>query len=184
MRDERLAGVADAGAPPRACERSLSRWLRLRQASQESTAAGLYGVIVSAAVMAASHAPSALAVIGAVLVTLVVYWAAERYARLVAERIHTGHRPTWRQVRHQLTAGWAIVAASALPLAVLALVRLLGVDLVRGVFLALSCSTFLLCVAGWEVGRHGRLSLGERLVSAVVAGAFGGGLIVLKAALH
>jgi hypothetical protein len=183
-RDAESAAVADAGTPPRARERSLFTRLRLRHATEESTAAGLYGMIVSAAVMAASHAPSAVAVIGSVLVTLTVYWAAERYARLVAERIHAGHRPTWRQIRRQLTAGWAMVAASALPLAVLALARLLGMDLDHGVFLALSCSTLLLCLAGWEVGRHGKLSLGERLVSTAVAGAFGAGLIVLEVALH
>jgi hypothetical protein len=176
--------VTDGGPPAAPRKRPVSTRLRLTRATEENTAAGLYGVIVSAAVMAASHAHSAVAVIGAVLVTLTVYWAAERYARVVAERIHTGHRPTWRNLRHQLTDGWAIVGASALPLAVLAVVRMLGVGLDRAVFWALSCSTLLLCLAGWEVGRHGQLTVRERLVSTAVAGVFGAGLIVLKAVLH
>jgi hypothetical protein len=165
-------------------DRSVSSRLRLTHAREESTAAGVYGVIVSAAVMAASHAPSAVALIVAVLVTLTVYWSAERYARLVAERIHAGHRPTWRHVRHQLTTGWELVAASAVPLAVLVLLRLLGVGLDRAVLGALSCSTVLLCLAGWEIGRHGQLTTPERLVSAAVAGAFGLALVVFKAATH
>jgi hypothetical protein len=49
--------------------RSISTRLRLAHATEESTAAGVYGVIVSAAVMAASHAASAVALIVAVLVT-------------------------------------------------------------------------------------------------------------------
>src|SRR5215212_6840324 len=86
---------------------------------EESTAAGIYGVIVASAVMAASHAERIVAVAVAVLVTLVVYWSAERYARLVAARIHDGRRPSWHQVRHELTHGWEILSASTIPLIVL-----------------------------------------------------------------
>jgi hypothetical protein len=163
---------------------SFSTRVRLTRVTPESTATGIYGVIVSAAVMAASHASSALAIDVAVLVTLVIYWGAERYARLVAERIHEGHRPTWHEVRLQLTTGWEIVTASAIPLAVLAILRLLGVALAVAVIGALGCSTLLLCLAGWEIGRHGQLTVPERLVSAAVAGLFGFAMIVLKVLLH
>jgi hypothetical protein len=171
-------------ATDRPREPSVSSRLGLTRATEESTAAGVYGLIVSAAVMAASHASTAAAMIVAVLVTLAVYWAAERYSRLVAERIHAGHRPTWRQTRRQLTAGWEMVAASGLPLAVLAVLRLAGVDLWHAVLWAMACATLLLCLAGWEVGRHGQLTTVERLVSTVVAGVFGVALILLKALLH
>ena len=156
----------------------------MTSSTEESTAAGVYGLIVSAAVMAASDAGTALAMAAAVLVTLAVYWSAERYSRLVAERIHTGHRPTWRQVRVQLTTGWELVTASGLPLATLVVLRLLGVDLDHAVDGALACGALLLCLAGWEVGRHGQLTGPERLVSAAVAGLFGAVLVVLKTLLH
>jgi positive regulator of sigma E activity len=152
--------------------------------TEEGTAAGIYGVIVSAAVMASVHAPSALTTAVAVLVTLATYWAAERYARIVAERIHQGHRPSGRTVREQLTSGGEMITASLLPLVVLLLARLLGANLRTAVILALVCSTVLLCMAGWHVGRNGRLTMPERLVSSVVAGLFGAGMIVLKAVLH
>jgi hypothetical protein len=115
---------------------------------EESTAGAIYGVIVSAAVMAASHVESAVGVDVTVLVTLVIYWSAERYARVVAERIHDGRRPTWREVRRQLTRGWELVTASALPLVVLTLSTLLGAGLSSAILAALACSTVLLCVAG------------------------------------
>jgi hypothetical protein len=156
----------------------------MTRATEESTAAGIYGLIVSSAVMAASHAASAAAMIVAVLVTLVIYWGAERYSRLVAERIHSGHRPTWQQARLQLTAGWEMVAASALPLAILAVLRVLSIDLALAVTWALAFSTLLLCLAGWEIGRHGQLTVLERLASAAVAGVFGVVLTVLKSALE
>lgn len=150
----------------------------------EATAAGIYGVIVSAAVMAATHAPTAAAIVVAVLVTLCVYWAAERYALIVAERIHEGHRPRWRIVWRQITGGWEMVTASVLPLLVLVLARVLGAELRTAVLCGLSGSTVVLCAAGWHVGRGGRLTTAERVVSSAVAGVFGVGLILLKALLH
>jgi hypothetical protein len=118
------------------------------------------------------------------VVTLLVYWSAERYARLVADRIHEGRRPSWRAVRRQLAGGWEMVTASALPVAVLVGADVLGRSQVTSVILALVCSTLLLCLAGWEIGRHGQLTRLERLMSATVAGCFGVALIVLKTALH
>lgn len=158
--------------------------MRLRRASEESTAAGIYGVIVGAAVMAASHAATAVAVMAAVLITLVTYWGAERYARIVAKRIHEGRRPDRRELREQLTAGLEMVSASFLPLAVLAVARLLGAGLSVAILAGLACSTVLLGVAGWEIGRDGKLTVRERLVSAATAAAFGVLMIVLKMLLH
>jgi hypothetical protein len=151
---------------------------------EEATAAGIYGIIVSAAVMATAHTPSAVATDLAVLVTLVIYWSAERYARIVAERIHQGHRPSRQTVRDQVTSGWEMITASFIPLAVLTVVRLAGASLRTATIVALVCSTLLLCVAGWRVGTRGRLSRMEQVVSTVVAGAFGAAIIVLKTLLH
>lgn len=162
----------------------LGHRLRVTGPTEESTTAGVYGVIIGAAVMASSHAGSAGAVVAAVLVTLIIYWSAERYARLVAQRVHEGRRLDAHEVRLQLTTGWEIVTASALPVAVLVVLTMSGVALRTAVLSALVCSALLLCVAGWEAGRHGQLTLLERLVSATVAGAFGVVMIVLKVTLH
>jgi hypothetical protein len=164
--------------PPRPPRASLTR------EREESTAAGIYGVIVSAAVMAASHENSAGAVSVAVLVTLVIYWGAERYARLVAGRIHDGRRPTWEETRRQLTTGWEMVSASVLPLVVMTVVYQLDAGLDTAVLAALGCSTVLLCLAGWQMGRNGQLTTLERLASTAVAGAFGVFMVLLKTLLH
>ncbi|WP_250030228.1 hypothetical protein [Paractinoplanes maris] len=160
------------------------RLVRLTHGSAEGTAAGIYGIIVVAAMLTTSHAERAWREVLAILITLMIYWAAERYARIVAERLHEGHRPAWHTVRQQLAAGWELVTASALPLLVLVLVRLAGARMVTAEFAALAGSTFLLCLAGWQMGAGGRLTTAERLVSAVTAGGFGGLMIVLKALLH
>lgn len=158
--------------------------VRVRREDEERTSSGIYGIIVGAGVLASSHAERAAAVIGAVAVTLLVYWAAERYARLVADRIHAGHKPGWREVGRQLGRGWEMVTASALPVLVLAVLTARGTDLESAIFAALGCSTLLLCVAGWEIGRGADLSVLERLALVVVAGAFGGLMIASKALLH
>jgi hypothetical protein len=152
--------------------------------TEEETAAGVYGIIVGSSVMAASHAETAVRLALAVLVTLTIYWGAERFARLVAERIHQGHRPGPREVLRQLTTGWEIVSASTLPLIVLIVARLVGRTLDEAILAALICSTVLLCLAGWEMGRHGQLSRLERVAVTAVAGLFGILLTTLKSLLH
>jgi hypothetical protein len=158
--------------------------VRLTHETAEGTAAGIYGVIVSSAVLLTAHARTAVATDVIVLVTLAVYWAAERYARIVAERIHEGRRPSWHTVRDQLTSGWEIMSASLLPLVVLLLARVAGASLENAVLVALVCSTLLLCLAGWRMGTGGRLNPAERVVSTLVAGAFGAVMIGLKIVLH
>lgn len=151
---------------------------------ERSAAAGIYGLVVSAGVMGTAHAESALTIVLAALITLLIYWCAERYSRVLAERLQSNQRLRWRTIRHDLTTGWEIVTVSALPLAAVLVTRLLGASTAWAVTVGLLCSTILLCLAGWEIGRGGRLSTRERLASAAVAGAFGGGMIALEAALH
>ncbi|MDI6105255.1 hypothetical protein QLQ12_42400 [Actinoplanes sp. NEAU-A12] len=163
---------------------SGSIWVRFRHDTEEATASGVYGLIIGGAVLAASHAERAARVVIAVLATLTIYWAAERYARIVAERIHEGHRPAWHTVRRQLTTGWEMVTASGLPLLVLIGFRSAGARLATAEIAALVCTTALLCLSGWRIGAGGRLTPRERLVSTLVAGTFGAALIVLKTLLH
>ncbi|MFC7528663.1 hypothetical protein [Actinoplanes sp. GCM10030250] len=158
--------------------------VRLTRETEEETAAAIYGLIVGAAVVVASHAKTVAAVIATVLVTLTVYWAAERYARIVAERVHSGRRPAWHTVRHHLTSGWELVTATFLPLLVMVVFRVTGLAVLGAEIASLICTTLLLCGAGWQMGSRGRLTRTERLISTLVAGGFGAALVVLKTLLH
>jgi len=162
---------------------STTRWrLRLTHETAEGTAAGIYGIIVSSAVLVTAHADAAYKLDIIVVVTLLIYWLAERYARVVAERIHEGHRPGWQAVRDQLTRGWEIMSASLVPLLVLLLARGVGAGMNLAILLALITSTLLLGLAGWRMGA--RLTQRERLVSTLVAAMFGAIMVVLKILLH
>jgi hypothetical protein len=160
-----------------------TRWrIRLTHETVEGTAAGIYGIIVGSAVLVTAHAETAYKLDIIVVVTLLIYWLAERYARVVAERIHEGHRPGWQAVRDQLTRGWEIMSASLVPLLVLLLARGVGAGMNLAILLALITSTLLLGLAGWRMGA--RLTQRERLVSTLVAAMFGAIMVVLKILLH
>src|SRR5450755_2588556 len=64
-------------------------------------AAGIYGTIITAAVLAAAgdHVPT-LALAVSIVVTLVVYWLAEEYAELLGEQLEGGRLPTWADVAY------------------------------------------------------------------------------------
>jgi hypothetical protein len=144
-------------------------------------AAGIYGTIVASAVLAAGggHLRTVpLAV--TVLVTLLVYWAAEGYADLIAEPVHAGHLPTWAQLRASLAAIWPMVSASYIPLLSLLVATVLGVTTRNAATVALLVAIALLLVHGWAAGRASQLRGLRLLAVTLVAGAFGIMMILLK----
>lgn len=155
---------------------------RLREETR--TANGIYGVIVGTAVMAADNGSGVGRLAVAVIVTLLVYWAAERYAHVLARRISLGRQLTRAELRRELSDGWELVTASYLPLLVLVTSSLLGADLFGSVRNALVFSTGLLCLSGWRAGTEAELGPNRRVFSAAIAGAFGVVMIILQTFLH
>ena len=146
-------------------------------------AAGIYGLIVAASVLAAVGAdlrtgPLALAV----FVTLVVYWLAEEYAELV-EHVSAGQLPSWAHTRAALIAKWPIVSASYIPVVTLLVARLLGATPSTAVVIALVVITALLMLYGWRAGRASGLHGFSLVGMTLLAGALGLLMILLKVAL-
>ena len=157
---------------------------RQELAEEAHTANVIYGIIVGSAVLATVQDETVGQLAVAVLVTLVVYWAAERYARVMAARIVRARGLDWPQLRRELGHGWELVTASFLPLGVLLGSHLLGATVSGAVFAALVTGVVVLSAAGWQVGREAGLRRLPRLLSAACAGAFGVAMILLKALLH
>jgi hypothetical protein len=80
----------------------------------------------------------------AVVVTLLVYWAAEGYAELLSEQIHGGHLPRRAQVRASLAGIWPMVSASYVPLLALLAARALGATAKNAAMVALVVTVVLL----------------------------------------
>jgi len=148
------------------------------------TANGIYGVIVGTGVMAGYTGSTVSRLAVAVLTTLIVYWAAERYAHVAARRIVIRRRLTRAELRREFADGWEIVTASFLPVLVLVTSSLLGTDLFGSIRNALIFSTALLSLSGWRVGREAELPLMQHVLSMAIAGAFGVVMIALQAFLH
>ena len=164
-----MTGAAD-GAPSPAAHASAAR----------RRSAGIYGTIVASAVFAAGGGHLATVPLAVtVLVTLLVYWAAEGYADLLGEA-HAGHLPTWGQVRASLATIWPMVSASYVPLLSLLVARVLGADTKTAATVALVVAVVLLLVQGWAGGRASQLRGLRLLVVTLIAGAFGVVMILLK----
>jgi hypothetical protein len=96
-------------------------------------AAGIYGAIVTAAIIAANGGElTTVALVVAVLVTLLVYWVAEEYAEVIGEQTEGGRLPTWASIRVLLAGTWPLVSASYAPLVALVLARVAGASALAG----------------------------------------------------
>jgi hypothetical protein len=166
----------------------------LQRVTSKSVPAGIYGTIICASILgAANPATPAFKVAVSVLVTLLVYWLAERYAEvlgLVSSPDHGGpyelgtHRITAAHVRHVLGSGWAMIQASVTPLVVLLGSRLLGADSETAVSIALGYTVILLALLGWLAATRAGLAGWPRTLAAGFSTFLGLVIMVLKASLH
>ena len=148
-------------------------------------AAHLYGLIVSAAVLAT--APEEFRLIRVALLlfgTLVVYWAAESYVHWIAARtlVHRDLSPAER--RAIIRDGWPLVAACGVPVAFLALEAIARIETPRALDLALGLNTVLLLGVGWQMGRSSGLTGLRLLLSTAATGVLGIAMVALKVLLH
>jgi hypothetical protein len=144
-------------------------------------AAGIYGAIVTAAIIAANGGElSTVALVIAVVVTLLVYWVAEEYAEVLGEQAEGGRLPTRADVLGMLAATWPIVSASAAPLLGLVLARLAGASANAAANVGLGVAIVLLTIHGWSASRAARLRGWQLFFSTCTAAALGIVMILLK----
>ena len=144
-----------------------------------SIAAGIYGMVIVASVLAAGQLLTLRSVIALVIVTLLVYWLSEQYAETLAHSL-AGHRPEPGQFRAGLRRRWPMVRASYLPVGILLICYLLGLDTADAVLIALAACCVVLFALGWFGGRRRGLRLRGCILSSCIAGSFGLALVVLK----
>ena len=148
-------------------------------------AAHLYGLIISGAVLATAPDDFRLLRVAVLLLgTLCIYWFAETYVHLMAARTHLRRMLTGRERRHVVVDGWPLVAASAVPLAALAIEALLGVDTKVALDITLAVNAVMLFLLGWQMGRASGLTGGRLVLAAAVAGLLGVTMIGLKTLMH
>jgi hypothetical protein len=144
-------------------------------------AAGIYGAIITAAILdtAGGHVSTAVLVVS-VVVSLLVYWIAEEYAEVLGEQAADGRMPSRASIRAALVSTWPMVTASYLPLLAAVLVTLAGASKLTAANAGLVVAVVLLTVHSWLAGRAAQLH-GRKLfyVTSVAAG-LGLVMILLK----
>ena len=152
-----------------------------REAQGRRRAAGIYGTIVTAAVLAAGGATMSTAALAvAALVTLVVYWAAEEYAEILGAQAVGGRLPTIHQIFTEALQRWPMVSAAYGPVVGLIVARLAGASAAVASNIALGMTVLLLVFHGWSAGRTAGLRGGKLVVVTLIAGSLGAIMIVLK----
>lgn len=185
-----MAEPGKTGAPDTetgAVAQPRTRWYRHLRGivTARAAPAAIYGTIVSASVTAAAgEEESLLAVCISVLVTVLVYWAAELYSELLAERMRKPAAQSWARVRGHITDRFPMVQASYVPLVVLIVAGLCGADVSLAVTIALGVTTVVLFWLGWVAARRGGSTGVGLVLSATLAACFGLALVGLKAIVH
>jgi hypothetical protein len=144
-------------------------------------AAGIYGAIITAAILAAAgdHLPT-VGLVVAVMVTLLVYWLAEEYAELLGEQATGGILPSRAYILEALSATWPMVSASYLPLLALVLARAAGASSSVAANVGLAATIVLLIAHAWIAGRAAKLHGWQLFFAVSVAAALGLAMVALK----
>lgn len=161
------------------------RWQREAWHAERELASAVLGTLVAASVMvgASIHGTLFDTELDA-LITLAVYWTAERYAELLAASVRA-EPLTPRRLAAELRRGWPMLEAAVVPAAVLLLVALPTGRLQAGTLTALAVATLLLAYLGRLAARRaGRYGAASALAWAGSAALLGGVVIVLKFSLH
>jgi hypothetical protein len=153
---------------------------RVKSAAR-ARAAGIYGTIVTGAVLATGGG-QVRAVSLALLVfgTLVVYWMAELYAEVLGGHVHEGRLPRGVELRSLIASSWHMVTASYVPLVVLVAAALLGLSVTAASYAALAATVLLLLFHGHSASVDAGLSGWRLLGVTALAGALGILMVGLK----
>jgi len=152
---------------------------------QSTASAAIYGLVVSAAVMAAAgEHGTVFDVVTSVVVTVLIYWIAEAFSEVLGQQVATAEPMGRGATLVLLRQRWALVEASYAPLVVVVAVRVLGGSTDAAINAGLLTATVMLAGFGWvAASRRGSAGF-MRVATALLSASFGVVMIALKALLH
>ncbi len=163
------------------------RWRPRVVRTTGSVTEAIYGLILATSVIAVSreYSSSNAGLIGVtVLVTGIVFWLAHVYARVLARSI-AHHRMLERsEMREVLRHDWPLVEVTVPLVLILALGALDIVPDPAAILAAMLAALVELAAAGAYAARVGGAGLRGTVVSAAIAVALGGAVILLKVLVH
>jgi hypothetical protein len=161
-------------------ESAVRRWWYIQRAP-----ASIYGTLIGASVLAVSDDDDPIAEVAvAVVLTILIYWAAERWSAVLGAYLQNPEPITPRAALRIFAEGYPMVQASYVPLFVMLLVRLFGGSDASAVNAALVVTIAVLIALGALAGRRSGLQGWGIVLSAAFTGALGLAVVALKAVLH
>jgi hypothetical protein len=146
----------------------------------------IYGTITVAALLAAESARQETypRTVGAVVITLLLYWLAHSYAEFTGERMEQGEPFTLAGLGRTAAQELMVLLGAAIPLLVLLISWATGAALTRAVFAGIWTSAAILLAAEIVIAVRAKLT-GRDLVRQTCLGAVLGGLVIaLRVLLH
>ena len=166
---------------------SRRAWRPLVAGTTGSVTEAIYGLILAMSVIAVSaeYDSSNAGLVGVtVLVTGVVFWLAHVYARVLAGSLTTHRTPNRSEVRDAIRHDWPLVEVT-IPLVLILALGALGVVADKTAVLAATLAVLVeLVAAGAYAARASGAGLLGTVASALIAGALGSAVVLLKALVH
>ncbi len=146
----------------------------------------IYGTIAVAALLAAESARRETypKTVGAVAITLVLYWLARSYAEFAGERIERGEPFTYAGLVRTATVELAVLSGAAIPFAVLVGCWAAGVSLTAAVSAAVWTAAGIVFATELVIGVRSQLTGGELVLQTLVGAVLGLLVIALRVLLH
>jgi hypothetical protein len=149
-------------------------------------AGAVYGTITVGAVLAAESAQreTYARTLGAVVITMLLYWLAHSYASFAARRLLLGEELKIRGLAWTMAHELSLLIGAAIPLATLLIWWAAGANLASGVNAAIWTSAAMILIVELAAGLRARL-FGRALLAQAALGALLGLLVIaLKLVLH
>lgn len=166
---------------------AASRWTPRVLRTTGSVTEGIYGLILAVSVIAVSReyeSSNAGSIAVTVLVTGIVFWLAHVYARILSRSKRGDRWPTRAEVREVLRHDWPLVEVTIPLVLVLALGAVGLVPDGLAVTLAVGAALAELATAGAYAARTSGAGATGIVVSAGIAVALGGAVVLLKTLVH
>ncbi len=146
----------------------------------------IYGTIAVAALLAAESArrETYVETVGAVLITLLLYWLAHSYAGFTGERVRAGEPFTYRGLLRTATHELAVLLGAAVPLLAILICWAAGAALSTAVSIGISTTVVIVIATEVVIGLRAELT-GRDLVRQTAVGVVLALLVVaLRVLLH
>ena len=149
------------------------------------SASGLYGLIIACAVLATASPDDRLVFVALTVIgTLAIYWIAETYVHLMAERQSLHHELNRAQFAVIAKDGLPLITVTFAPLVAVLVAALLGLSAELGEDIALTVNIALLLAFGHHMSKDAGLRGIRLAISTLIAGLLGLAMVGLKIFLN